>query len=122
MNQNWERRHPCRRAARLIRNVAGKDAGAPSIQTGSWSQLTSKTWRCLLSLNLPKDLGRTKRFSSLVPPLINTNSSHGWSVMEYFLKRAGVLWKDFKTFAVGLTDGIRQAGAALAEKQRTPRY
>jgi hypothetical protein len=42
------------------------------------------------------------------------------SVMEYYLKRAGVLWKDFKTFAVGLTDRIRQAGAALAEKQHRP--
>lgn len=38
------------------------------------------------------------------------------SVMEYYLKKAGVLWKDFKGFAVGLTDRIREAGAALAEK------
>jgi hypothetical protein len=36
--------------------------------------------------------------------------------MEYYLQRVGVLWKDFKTFAVGLTDRIRQAGAALAEQ------
>jgi len=42
------------------------------------------------------------------------------SVMEYYLKRAGVLWKDFKTYAVGLTDRIRQAGAALAEKHDRP--
>src|SRR5437773_597992 len=42
------------------------------------------------------------------------------SVMEYYLKRAGVLWKDFKSFAVGLTDRIRQAGAALAEKHGRP--
>jgi hypothetical protein len=42
------------------------------------------------------------------------------SVMEYYLKRAGVLWKDFKTFAIGLTDRIRQAGAALAEKHHRP--
>src|SRR5688572_28940508 len=35
---DWERRHPCRRVARLIRKLAGKDAGAPSIQTGSRSQ------------------------------------------------------------------------------------
>ena len=42
------------------------------------------------------------------------------SVMEYYLKRAGVLWKDFKSFAVGLTDRIRQAGAALAEKHHRP--
>ena len=41
-------------------------------------------------------------------------------VMEYYLKRVGVLWKDFKSFAVGLTDRIRQAGAALAEKHRRP--
>src|SRR6266576_6737309 len=42
------------------------------------------------------------------------------SVMEYYLKRAGVLWKDFKTFAVGLTDRVRQAGAALAQKHGHP--
>lgn len=42
------------------------------------------------------------------------------SVMEYYLKRAGVLWKDFKTFAVGLTDRIRQAGAALAQTHNRP--
>lgn len=42
------------------------------------------------------------------------------SVMEYYLKRAGVLWKDFKTFAIGLTDRIRQAGAALAQKHHRP--
>lgn len=42
------------------------------------------------------------------------------SVMEYYLQRAGVLWKDFKTFAVGLTDRIRQAAVALAEKQQRP--
>src|SRR2546422_4794291 len=42
------------------------------------------------------------------------------SVMQYYLQRAGVLWKDFKTFAVGITDRIRQAGAALAEKHHRP--
>lgn len=42
------------------------------------------------------------------------------SVMEYYLQRAGVLWKDFKTFAVGLTDRVRQAGAALAQKHHRP--
>jgi hypothetical protein len=41
-------------------------------------------------------------------------------VMEYYLQRAGVLWKDFKTFAVGLTDRVRQAGAALAQKHGRP--
>ncbi len=42
------------------------------------------------------------------------------SVMEYYLQRAGVLWKDFKTFALGLTERIRQAGAALAQKHHRP--
>src|SRR5947207_14687261 len=42
------------------------------------------------------------------------------SVMEYYLKQVGVLWKDFKTFAVGLTDRIRQAGAALAQEHNRP--
>src|SRR5882672_1785950 len=42
------------------------------------------------------------------------------SVMEYYLRRSGVLWKDFKGFAVGLTDRIRQAATALAEKQDRP--
>ncbi len=42
------------------------------------------------------------------------------SVEEYYLQRAGVLWRDFKTFAVGLTDRIRQAGAALAERHHRP--
>src|SRR5437879_5753047 len=42
------------------------------------------------------------------------------SVMEYYLKQVGVLWKDFKTFAVGLPDRIRQAGAALAQKHGRP--
>lgn len=42
------------------------------------------------------------------------------SVMEYYLRRAGVLWKDFKTFATGLTDRVRQAGAALATQHQRP--
>src|SRR6266566_511059 len=75
------------------------------------------------------------------PPFIQRHQAdvigflHGWdrlrlqgtlrslyhpSVMEYYLKRAGVLWKDFKTFATDLTDRIRQAGTALAEKQGRP--
>jgi hypothetical protein len=75
------------------------------------------------------------------PPFIQRHQAdvmgvlHGWdrlrlqgtlrslyhpSVMEYYLKRAGVLWKDFKSFATDLTDRIRQAGAALAEKQGRP--
>ena len=75
------------------------------------------------------------------PPFIQRHQAdvigvlHGWdrlrlqgtlrslyhpSVMEYYLKRAGVLWKDFKSFATDLTDRIRQAGTALAEKQGRP--
>lgn len=42
------------------------------------------------------------------------------SVMEYYLQRAGVLWKDFKSFATGLTDRVRQAAAALAQKHHRP--
>ena len=42
------------------------------------------------------------------------------AVMQYYLKQAGVLWKDFKGFAVGLTDRIRQAGDALANKYGRP--
>ncbi|PWU19622.1 MAG: hypothetical protein C5B50_06190 [Verrucomicrobia bacterium] len=40
--------------------------------------------------------------------------------MIYYLERAGVLWKNFKGFAVGVTDRIREAAAALAEKHRRP--
>jgi hypothetical protein len=42
------------------------------------------------------------------------------SVMQYYLQRAGVLWKDFKSFATGLTDRVRQAAAALAQKHHRP--
>lgn len=42
------------------------------------------------------------------------------SVMEYYLRRAGVLWKDFKTFATGLTDRVRDSARALAEKSARP--
>src|SRR3974390_1086791 len=42
------------------------------------------------------------------------------SVMEYYLQRAGVLWKDFKTFAVGLTNRILEAGEAVARKHHRP--
>ena len=41
-------------------------------------------------------------------------------VMEYYLKKAGVLWKDFKTFATGLTDRLRQAAATLAIERHRP--
>lgn len=42
------------------------------------------------------------------------------SVMKYYLQQAGVLWKDFKAFATGLTDRIRQAAVALAVAQHRP--
>jgi len=42
------------------------------------------------------------------------------SVMDYYLKQSGVLWKDFKTFVTALTDRVRQAGAALAIEHRRP--
>jgi hypothetical protein len=29
--------------------------------------------------------------------------------MEQYLRRAGVMWKDFKQFAIGLTGRVRQA-------------
>lgn len=42
------------------------------------------------------------------------------SVMEYYLKRSGILWKDFKSFATGLTDRIRQAAVNLAAEHQRP--
>jgi hypothetical protein len=42
------------------------------------------------------------------------------SVMDYYLKQSGVLWKDFKTFVTGLTDRVRQAAVALAVKHHRP--
>ena len=42
------------------------------------------------------------------------------SVMQYYLQRAGVLWKDFKGFATGITDRVRQAAVALADQQDRP--
>ena len=41
-------------------------------------------------------------------------------VMEHYLRQAGVLWKDFKTFATGLTDRVRQAAAAWAQECHRP--
>lgn len=41
-------------------------------------------------------------------------------VMVYYLRRAGVLWKDFKTFATRLTDRIRQAASQLAQTHCRP--
>jgi hypothetical protein len=41
-------------------------------------------------------------------------------VMALYLHRAGVLWKDFRTFVTGLTDRIRQAAADLAQQHHRP--
>jgi hypothetical protein len=42
------------------------------------------------------------------------------SVMDYYLKQSGVLWKDFKAFVTGLTDRVRQAAAGLAIEHHRP--
>jgi hypothetical protein len=42
------------------------------------------------------------------------------SVMEYYLQVAGVLWKDFKGFATGLTERVRAAADALAQEHKRP--
>src|SRR5215475_15852785 len=41
-------------------------------------------------------------------------------VMEEYLRQAGVLWKDFKTFATTLTTRVRQAAVDLAAKHQRP--
>jgi hypothetical protein len=41
-------------------------------------------------------------------------------VMEEYLRQAGVLWKDFKTFATTLTARVRQAAVDLAVKHQRP--
>jgi len=41
-------------------------------------------------------------------------------VMQYYLRRSGVLWKDFKAFATGLTERIRQRAVALAQTHHRP--
>src|SRR5207344_370809 len=41
-------------------------------------------------------------------------------VMEQYLRKAGVMWKDFKQFAMGLTARVRQAAEAIAKKQQRP--
>ena len=41
-------------------------------------------------------------------------------VMEEYLWQAGVLWKDFKSFATDLTSRVRQAAEKLAAGQRRP--
>lgn len=37
------------------------------------------------------------------------------AVMEYYLRKCGVLWKDFKPFVTGITLRVRQAAEALAK-------
>lgn len=44
---------------------------------------------------------------------------HG-PVMECYLSKAGVLWKDFKQYVTGITDRVRQAATTLAEQQQRP--
>ena len=41
-------------------------------------------------------------------------------VMQYYLRRAGGLWKDFKTFATGLTDRIRHRAVQPAQTHQRP--
>jgi hypothetical protein len=38
-------------------------------------------------------------------------------VMEQYLRKAGVMWKDFKTFATTLTGRVRQAAEELGKQQ-----
>src|SRR3989441_253966 len=41
-------------------------------------------------------------------------------VMEQYLRKAGVMWKDFKQFAIGLTGRVRQAAEDKAKEQQRP--
>jgi len=41
-------------------------------------------------------------------------------VMEQYLRKAGVMWKDFKQFAIGLTGRVRQAAEDVAKEQQRP--
>src|SRR5207247_8524398 len=41
-------------------------------------------------------------------------------VMEEYLRQAGVLWKDFKTFATTLTARVRQPAVGLAARHHLP--
>src|SRR5258706_15213466 len=44
-------------------------------------------------------------------------------VMEHYLRKAGVLWKDFKVFAIGLTGRICQVAEGLGNQyQRSVIY
>jgi hypothetical protein len=42
------------------------------------------------------------------------------SVMEYYLRRSGILWKDYKSFATGITDRVRQSARDLADRAHRP--
>lgn len=75
--------------------------------------------------------------SDVLHPFIHRHSAdvigtiHGWdrlrfqgtlrslyypSVIEYYLRKVGVLWKDFREFATGITDRVRQAATTLANE------
>ena len=41
-------------------------------------------------------------------------------VMEQYLRKAGVLWKDFKSYAVGLTGRVSQAAEEVSRQHRRP--
>jgi hypothetical protein len=41
-------------------------------------------------------------------------------VMERYLRQAGVMWKDFKSFATALTGRVRQSAVELGEKYQRP--
>ena len=41
-------------------------------------------------------------------------------VMEQYLRKAGVLWKDFKVYAIGLTGRICQAAEGLGKQYQRP--
>ena len=41
-------------------------------------------------------------------------------VMEQYLRKAGVLWKDFKTYAIGVTGRICQAAEELSKQYQRP--
>lgn len=41
-------------------------------------------------------------------------------VMEQYLRKAGVLWKDFKSYAVGLTGRVSQAAEEVSKQHRRP--
>ena len=41
-------------------------------------------------------------------------------VMEQYLRKAGVLWKDFKRYAIGLTGRVCQAAEQLGKQYQRP--